>query len=149
RYVRAFFLRTLVFGAVVLTILTTLNYFGAASKENWSRTDAVFWTSFFTLGLSYCSYTVQIIVHDFLSIHGYSEKEGRKAGTYKINLLKLAAKLFCFLSFIAIGAAATFGMLIFFLQTDFAGEMKSAIVVATIAMVCFALVKLLLRRKGY
>lgn len=149
RYERAFFLRTLVFGVVVLTILVALNYFGAASKVNWSRADAIFWTSFFTLGLSYCSYTIQIIVHDFLYIHGYSEKDGRKAGSYKIELLKLAAKLFCFLSFIAVGAAATFGMLICFLRTDFVGQMKSATVVATIAIICFALVKLLLRRKGY
>lgn len=150
RYERAFFLRTLVFGVIVLTILVALNYFGVASKVNWSRADAVFWTSFFTLGLSYCSYAVQIIVHDFLYLHGRSGKEGRRAGGHvKVKLLKLVAKLFCFSSFIAIGAAASFGMLICFLQADFVGEMKFSLVVATVAMICFALVKLLLRRKGY
>ncbi|MDE6147498.1 MAG: hypothetical protein K2G18_05510 [Bacteroidales bacterium] len=117
------------------------------SYEKWELCDSIIWTSFFTLGLTFCSYTGQIIVHDFLHLHGYLGRDSQTEGEMKARLLKLTSRMCGYVSFIATGAAASFGLFTCFLQEDFSGEMKFATVVAALSITCFAVTKLLLKAK--
>lgn len=147
RYSRTYMLRSLTFGAVILIVFIVLEYFRAMSDEKWKLYDSIIWTSFFTLGLTFCSYTGQIIVHDFLHLHGYLGRDSQTEGEMKARLLKLTSRMCGYVSFIATGAAASFGLFTCFLQEDFSGEMKFATVVAALSITCFAVTKLLLKAK--
>lgn len=147
RYSRTYMLRSLTFGAVILIVFIVLENFRAMSDEKWKLYDSIIWTSFFTLGLTFCSYTGQIIVHDFLHLHGYLGRDSQTEGEMKARLLKLTSRMCGYVSFIATGAAASFGLFTCFLQEDFSGEMKFATVVAALSITCFAVTKLLLKAK--
>lgn len=74
RWEPKYFVRAVVFGVVFLAVLLVLNYL---NQEKVKEYDMLFWNSFFTIAMTYCTYVAQIVYSD------YKELNPEKAGNVK------------------------------------------------------------------
>ena len=66
RWEPKFFVRAIIFGVVFLALQLVLNYLNSDKIE---ELDMVFWNSFFTLAMTYCTYVAQIVYSDFKELN--------------------------------------------------------------------------------
>lgn len=66
RWEPKFFVRAIIFGILFLAFQLVLNYL---KRDKIMEYDMVFWNSFFTLAMTYCTYVAQIVYSDFKELN--------------------------------------------------------------------------------
>ena len=66
RWEPKFFVRAIIFGVLFLAFQLVLNYL---KRDKIMEYDMVFWNSFFTLAMTYCTYVAQIVYSDFKELN--------------------------------------------------------------------------------